>query len=239
MATSSGSSRVKRPPRLADLVYDEMKKAILKAEFERERFYSEQELAELFGVSRAPVRDATIRLSNEGLIAVRSNRGMLVIELSAEAIAECYEMREVIECWIVRKLANRATADQLALIRKSLNEQRGIVSRGDLEAWVVANADFHILLAKAAGNSLMVRTITSISDQMQRVGRTLVAKTRPMPEVFDEHAAVAEAILQRKPAQAERAMKKHLSETCRAYLTVGTVNPKSHHWSRTNSRADR
>ncbi|MGE5509652.1 MAG: GntR family transcriptional regulator [Bacteroidota bacterium] len=223
MATPSDSTRLKRPPRLAELVYGEMKRAIINAEFERERFYSEQELAELFGVSRAPVRDATIRLSNEGLISVRSNRGMRVVELDPQAIAECYEMREVLECWIVRKLAKQATDDQRARIRHSLGEQRKIVARSDSEAWVAANAAFHVLLAELAGNSRITRSIASISDQMQRVGRTLIPKERPMREVFQQHAAVVDGILKGKPAEAERAMRHHLTETARAYLIAADV----------------
>jgi GntR family transcriptional regulator, rspAB operon transcriptional repressor len=213
-------TRVKRPPRLADLVYDEMKKAIINAEFERERFYSEQELATLFGVSRAPVRDATIRLSNEGLILVRSNRGMRVVELSAPAIAECYEMREVLECWVVRKLAKQATDHQRALITDNLDDQRRIVAASDSETWVAANAAFHLLLAEAAGNSRIARSIEGIGDHMQRVGRTLIPKERPMRVIFDQHAAIVDAIMQRKPGEAERAMRYHLAETSRAYLTI-------------------
>lgn len=223
MATPTDDNRVKRPPRLADLVYDEMKKAIVKAEFEQERFYSEQELALRFGVSRAPVRDATIRLSNEGLIAVRSNRGMRVIELGADAIAECYEMRELLECWVVGKLAANATSEQVLAIRKHLDQQKRIVNRGDSEAWVAANAEFHLLMAEAAGNSRIARTIASIGDQMQRVGRTLIPKERPMRQIFDQHAAIVQGILNRKAPEAEKAMRKHLSETSRAYLAVASV----------------
>ncbi|MGE3993164.1 GntR family transcriptional regulator [Pseudorhodoplanes sp.] len=197
-----------------------MKKAILSAQLDARRLYSEQEMAALFGVSRAPVRDATIRLSNEGLIHVLSNRGMQVVELGPQAIAECYEMREILEGWVVQRLAKCATDEQRNAIRASIERQRRIVVRSDFEAWVAENAAFHLLLATMAGNARIAQTIGSIGEHMQRVGRTLIPKRRPMKEIFDEHAVIVDYILKRSAAKADLAMKKHLADTARAFVDL-------------------
>jgi len=206
-----------RPPKLGDLVYDELKRSIVSFRLQPKRLYSEKDLSELFGVSRAPVREAIIRLHAEGLVEIFPNKGMRVVELASSDIVECFQMRQALESWIVRHLAQNPRIGAEETLRANLARQREIMERNDLQGWVVQNFEFHMDVARLAANKRMSRALASISEQIQRVGLALIPHSRPMRDAFHEHEEIVNAVCGGDAQSAERAMLKHLGNSAALY----------------------
>lgn len=210
-------SHINRPPRLADLVYDKLKESLLNFNLQADRLYSEKELAEFFGVSRAPVREAIIRLNNEHLVEILPNRGMRVVELDERDIAECFELRHALESWVVRHLAEGLSQENKHRLHKSLKRQAEVVQANDRQRWVVENTQFHMELARCVGNQRIVRILGSTSEQIQRIGLALIPRLRPMKDAFADHQAIVKAIIAGDSLTAEQSVHGHLSRTAELF----------------------
>lgn len=227
MSGANPFEMIGRPPKLGDLVYSEIKRSIIGYRLATDRLYSEKDLAELFQVSRAPVREAMIRLSSEGLVEILPNKGMRVVELDRTDIAECFQMREALETWIVRHLVEVPSAETVRTLRANLRRQEEILERGDLQGWVIQNFEFHMDLARCAGNERMSRALGSISEQVQRVGLALIPRARPMRDAYNEHCEIVEAICNGDAAAAEREVLRHLGRNADLYQKLRSSDPTS------------
>ncbi len=227
MSEQTPFDTIGRPPKLGDLVYGELKRSIIGYRLQTDRLYSEKDLAELFRVSRAPVREAMIRLSSEGLVEILPNKGMRVVELDQKDIAECFQMREALETWIVRRLVEVPSAETVRTLRANLRRQEEILERGDLQDWVIQNFEFHMDLARCTGNERLSRVLTSISEQVQRVGLALIPQARPMRDAYVEHCAIVEAICKGDALLAEREVLRHLGRNADLYQKLRSSDPTS------------
>ena len=106
-----------------DQVYAALREAIVSAELEPGRRLSENELAELLGVSRTPVREALARLRDERLVAIVPQLGTFVTLISDDAIADAAFVREALECSAIRLATERASAQQLEALQANLAAQ--------------------------------------------------------------------------------------------------------------------
>src|SRR5262245_8637908 len=105
------NSSLKRGISLKDMAYDEIKKRLVNCELEPGLLYSAQYFAAMLGVSRTPVREALLRLTNEGFLICRDVKGFKVKEFSLKEMRDVVETRQVIESFVVRRLAGRLTPE--------------------------------------------------------------------------------------------------------------------------------
>ncbi|MFC3125461.1 FadR/GntR family transcriptional regulator [Pseudoroseomonas globiformis] len=187
-----------------------------------QRLPAERELAKRFGVSRPTIREAILSLQMAGLVEVRKNSGAYVISrqevpemkaLSGYGPFENLHARRMIEPQIAAMAAQNATAQQLAAMARTLADMRSHHARG-MEA-DAADLHFHILLAEATGNGVLV----SIADQLWR-GQIEsgiwqdIHRYMPMecyrPTWLRDHEAIFRAVEEHKPRTASLAMTRHL-----------------------------
>jgi len=185
----------------------------------------ERELALRFGVSRTAVREAVRTLHQRGLVEAYSGRGTFVTNGTSQAIrssldlmmkiqpagpAPLVEVREILEPEIAALAAIRWDEAHLVMMREAIAVMDR--ERSDGEAFIEADLDFHLALAEAAGNPLILSLIDSIGGQLreQRM-RIFYVEGGPERGQF-HHKRILEAVEQRDPERAREAMRTHLQQ---------------------------
>lgn len=184
----------------------------------------QEALAEEFGVSRTPVREALRQLQATGLVELHPNRGAVVRGPSAREIREAYEVRAELEGLAAELAAGRISDRDLlrlreaqALFRKSVEtliarRARRRAPWKDESVWVRANDLFHQAILDAAGNERLSDTIADLHRSFPRdlTWTALSQSSRLLEENVEQHEAVLDAIEQRDPAEARRRMIEHV-----------------------------
>ena len=170
----------------------------------------EQELAQMLDMSRTPVREALIRLAEEGMVEVRPRHGMRVLPVSADDMREIYEILTSLESTAAELVAARGVSDaELAELKRAVAEMDAALARDDLRHWAQADEKFHMLLVKYSGNARLLSFVNSFWEQTHRV-RLVTLRLRPKPVNSNkDHAAVVDAIAQGDREAARRLHHRH------------------------------
>ena len=198
MADLSGRSRSQ-----VDRAYDILKQKICDGTWVGGEARLEREAAEEIGVSRTPVREALIRLEEERLVEVRPRRGFVVLPISAEDMADIYEILTALESQAAAKLATLADATgAVSRLEASVNAMDDALANEDLDAWATSDHEFHRALVEEAGNQRLADIVATVSDQVNRA-RLATLHMRPRPTRSNsDHRAVLQAIKQGDPETA-------------------------------------
>jgi len=190
--------------------YRELRRRILDNEMPPNAQYLEQELADQLGMSRTPVREALIRLSEERLVEVRPRHGARVLPVSVDDMREIYEVMTELEALAARKLAERGlTSKEIRLLDTAVEDMDAALQAGDLRAWARSDETFHALLVDLTGNSRLSQVVTTFRDQAHRA-RMQTLKLRPKPvDSNRDHAAVVAAIRKRDAETAASTHRQH------------------------------
>ena len=170
----------------------------------------ESEAAERLGMSRTPVREAMIRLEQEGIVELRSRHGMRVLPLSAADMQEVYEVLTALESTAAAIVASRGLSDdELRRLRDAVDEMERALAKDDLLRWSKADETFHFLLVELSGNSRIRNFVGQVWEQSNRA-RLLTLKLRPKPVGSNkDHAALVDAIARRDPDAARKIHEEH------------------------------
>ena len=188
---------------LADQAFRELKRRILDNEIPAGYQVLEQELVSDLGMSRTPVREAVVRLANEGLVEVRPRHGMRVLPVSVEDMREIYEILTALESQAAETVAGIGLADRdMARLKEPVDEMDQALEKDDLRGWAEADARFHLALVELSGNRRMRQIVGTCWEQAHRV-RILTLPLRPKPVASNQdHRALVDAIARRDPRQA-------------------------------------
>ncbi|MBB5515090.1 DNA-binding GntR family transcriptional regulator [Rubricella aquisinus] len=201
-----------------------LRQGILTGTFPPGARYTETELATLLGMSRTPVREAMQAVAAAGLASVTPRRGMTVSALSAEDMAEIYEVLTALESAAAARLAALDPRD-LAPLEAALAAMEHALSMGDRDAWAEADAAFHRSLMEQAGNTRMAEAAARYTDQVHRA-RMLTLHLRPEPvHSVRDHAELLTAIRSNDP---ERAHAVHSAHRQRASEMLQDVIRRHH-----------
>jgi DNA-binding GntR family transcriptional regulator len=187
--------------------YATIKERILENRYQPGHQILEQELADDLGMSRTPVREALIRLHDEGLVELIPRRGMRVVPLSPEDMQEIYEVLTALEVTAVDLLARRnLPPKELASLDEALQDMQTCLAGDDLDGWARADARFHKALITLAGNKRLAGMAATLADQVHRA-RMVTLRLRPRPDQsIEEHREVLEAL---KAGDHQRACERH------------------------------
>lgn len=169
---------------------------------------SEQDIANHYGMSRQPVREAFIRLAEDGLVEVRPQRGTFVRKISTEEVEASRFVREAVEVEIVRLAVSAATGALVADLHDQVERQTE-VSDDDALGFMRLDERFHRTLAEAAGRAGAWAHLQPIKRHMDRV-RYLTAAEFPLGRLVAEHRAIADALAARDAQAADAAIRRHL-----------------------------
>jgi DNA-binding GntR family transcriptional regulator len=193
--------------------YDALKQLLVSGPVVPGTFLSERQLARQLGMSNTPVRAALGRLEAEGFIAISPQQGIVVRELSVQEIIDHYELRDALEPYVIRKIAGRLSAEQVALLRANLDAQRRSLEKRLFDENVVLDGEFHGLFCTFLGNEQISRAMLQLRDKIHRA-IVCVAKRDPsrMAESYREHRDIAEAAIAGKAERAAKLMIEHIDK---------------------------
>ncbi len=202
---------------MARRVTEALRQAIVEMRLSPGEMLSEQDLARQLGVSRSPVREAFIKLSQSGLVRVLPQRGTQVVKISRAGVEDARFIREAVECAVVREAAARADPTMIAALdRQPRPPEAGPALECKPRRFLALDEEFHRLLAEAAGRPAAWEMIQDVKPQMDRVRFLDMAQATPRHVVLAQHVVIVEAIKAGDPVAAEMAMRQHLSEILRS-----------------------
>ena len=183
---------------------------------------SEPAIAREYGISRQPVREAFIKLSEVGLLEIRPQRRTIVRKISRAEVLDARFVREAIEADIVKLLASHPAPDLIRELRKQLAMQA--LAKAYPVEFLRWDELFHKTLAEAAGRRRAWRFIDELKTQMDRV-RMLRLQQFSIEKLIRQHTAVVDAIEEGDGHLAELAARAHLRELLEVLPEICTANP--------------
>lgn len=180
---------------MVEAAYRELRRKIILSELPPGYQALEDDLASTLGMSRTPVREALIRLQNEGFVEIIPRRGMRVKPLTVKDIHEVGDLLACLECEAAEKLAQRKLAPaELARLEKAIADMDNALDADDMTAWAEADYRFHVALVDMCGNQHLADVAHNFLDKAHRF-RLLTLPFREKPVYSNvNHAAVVEAI---------------------------------------------
>jgi DNA-binding GntR family transcriptional regulator len=196
--------------------YEQLRAAIVGGGLQPNERLVEADLTRATGASRSAVRTALVRLAQEGLVEHERNRGARVRMVGEREAAEILEARMVLEGLAARQAAERATAKDIAGLRRILGEMRARLDAGDLLGASDKNAVLHGRLLEIAQHATVDRLVSTLNSQLVRFQyRTILAPGRS-ERSFAEHTAIVDAVAAHDGDAAEAAMRTHLCHVTEA-----------------------
>jgi DNA-binding GntR family transcriptional regulator len=177
----------------------------------------EAELAERFGVSRTPIREALQRLETQSMLS-RDGRSLVVACLDHNQLAELYVVRAELEGLAARLAAKHATAEEVRVLYSLVEQDRKLV--GNPSMLSRANRRFHGQIHLASHNRYLVQQLEMVHRSMALLASTSLAVDGRGEEALDEHLAIVEAIDNGDGDQAEEALKTHISNAFETRLKI-------------------
>lgn len=181
---------------------------------------SEQMLAEVFSVSRTPIREAILKLESEKLLDRNGRRGLRVADVVEDEILEVYAIREVLDGLAARLAARSAAVTEVETLRLLNTDLRQLAKNGAFEQMAAANIAFHQTVADAAHNSLLRHFVQQIHDRVRRFKGTTFAYGERAEEAVAEHEAIIDALHERKEDSAERLARLHMANAAKIRLEM-------------------
>jgi DNA-binding GntR family transcriptional regulator len=203
----------------------ELRRAIVTLELLPGTRLSEQDIAQRFGVSRQPAREALIALAKTRLVEVVPQRGTVVVKLSVVKMMEARFVREAIEAAVVRRACESFSRQSRLRLDDLIEGQRRAVSRGDREEFRRYDELFHVALAVGAGCGLAWLAIEDLKAHMDRVCHLTLSSAAAMAPLIDQHAAIVAAIDAQDSDRAESAVRQHLAEILRSLPRIEAEYP--------------
>jgi DNA-binding GntR family transcriptional regulator len=182
-------------------IYLELRKDILTLSLSPRELLVESALAERFGVSKAPVREALAILQRDGLVEALPRKGYLVTPITISDVHELFELRIALEGTAAELAANKITEEELGYLESlqpPLSPKRG----PELEKFLDYNRKFHLAVARASRNARLARLIEQTAEEMERA----IAASYEI----GEHMLIVDALRARDPARARVAMIQHI-----------------------------
>jgi DNA-binding GntR family transcriptional regulator len=217
------SLRLKDP--IAPQLVSALRQGIVEMRLRPGEALSEKDIAGRFGVSRQPVREAFIKLSEAGLVEIRPSRGTFVMKISVREVANARFVREAIECSMARNASRLATNAQIAALRLLIEEQRAAAAANDYWRFNDRDETFHRAIAEIVQCDYAWRIVEAARIQTDRERYLSLPDATPMPLLIAQHEEIVRQIEARDADAAERAMSRHLREILIALPQLAKAHP--------------
>ena len=170
---------------------------------------AEQQIADIFKVSRTLVRQALNQLSRDHLVTLEPARGAFVAQPSVEEARQVFEVRRMLEAALIKRLCSVITETQIAELRAHLKAELDAVRRTDVTGRTRLLADFHVVLARLAGNEVLAHLLTDLLSRSSLIA-LMYQSSHSAEHSRDEHVALVDALERRDARAAARLMEQHL-----------------------------
>src|SRR3954470_5270331 len=209
------AAEFKRPPTAQEAVLTELRRAIAAGELAPGEQVLQDALADRFGVSRVPLREALKILEGEGQVTYRPHRGYFIAELDLEDLREVYRIRDLLESEAVVAAVARLTEDELDSLAQALDDIDEAAATDDISGMARANRRFHLRIVEAAGMPRLSRLVRILWDATDVYRARYYADAAHRSDVHAEHAAIMKALRDRDVGAAETLLREHRDHAVR------------------------
>ncbi len=195
---------------LRDVVFQTLRKAILRGELKPGERLMEIALANKLGVSRTPVREAIRMLEQEGLVIMIPRKGAQVAQITMKDLNDVLEVRMGLEELAMQFACKRITPEQVAELRRALLEIERLLATDDVTALAQADVDFHDIIYRATDNRRLNQIINNVREQMYRYRVEYLKDSRIRGTLLQEHREIYQAVAARDTEKARAYIRQHI-----------------------------
>ncbi len=204
----------------------ELLRAIISLEMRPGTRISESEIAQRYGVSRQPVREAVISLAQTGLVKTMPQRGTTVVPISVRQMLDARFVREAIETAVARQAAEFCAPQARRQLDNIIMQQELAVASSDRDTFFRYDEAFHYTLCVGVGSEIAWESIKNVKVHMDRVCSLTLKNTQSMAPLIVEHKAILAAIDARDPVLAGESMSLHLHGILSSLPKVEAEHPE-------------
>ena len=198
-------------PSLVDQVYEAILSEIMDGKFGPDARLVQEELAENFGVSRQPVQQALLLLRTQGILTQAPGRGLMVSTLDAERVRDLYEVRSVLDGLASAKAAERGSDIARAENAQYIEDGQAAVQSRSIARLVNADMAFHSFIYRLSGNAHIAETCAPHWSYFRCVMGAVLLDGETPSDIWSQHAAILEAIIDGDAVRAEQLSRHHIS----------------------------
>ncbi len=202
------TKQIERHQTLREKILETIREAILKGDLKPGEKVAEPELAERFGISRTPIREAFRQLESEGYLTVVPRKGAIVAALSERDVQEFYAVKSILEGYAAELAAQNLTDKELAKLEAINDRLKKLAAAGDVKTFYKVHHEFHDTFLKAANNSKLYELIVQLGQKFSRLRMASLSVSGRMAISVAEHDKLLEAFRQHDGKAAEALVKK-------------------------------
>jgi DNA-binding GntR family transcriptional regulator len=210
----------------ASRIYSDLRNELVSLQRRPGEVISEADIALSYGVSRTPVREAILKLSDEGLLEIFPQSGIFVSRIPLAALPEAIIIRKALETTTAQMAAERATASQILNLHSILQRQHEANAARDSDAFHQADEAFHATIADIAGYPGIWTLIQQVKVHVDRYRRLTLPQVGRIGRTITEHESVLDAIEAHDPDAARSAMEFHLDRLLADISATQSINPE-------------
>jgi DNA-binding GntR family transcriptional regulator len=214
-----------RTGRARSLIYARLRAQIISLERPPGDPINENQIASAYSVSRTPVREAVLKLADEGLIEIFPQSGTFAARIPLPSLPEAIVIRKALEQTSVQHAAQRASRSQIAAISASLERQREAQRASDREAFHLADEAFHAAIAEASGYPGIWKLVQQVKVHVDRYRRLTLPQEGRMARVIGEHVLILAGMEAGDATGAAAAMAAHLDGLAADIPDIRRLNP--------------
>jgi DNA-binding GntR family transcriptional regulator len=185
---------ISRTKSLKEKAYDILKELILTGRLEPGMLHNEKRLAEVLGVSRTPVREALLELSREGMVSFVPSKGVKVRKITTKQVQEVFELRRIIEGYIIKSISKQLSPADLKKIEKILSKQDRSATKDEEVTFIEMDKEFHLFMASKMGNEQIETILQNLRDQIHLMGIRAIKDQSRSQQVLKEHQRIFSAL---------------------------------------------
>jgi len=210
---SPSANKAVKGKSLREQVIASLRWSIFIGELPPGRQFSVPVLAEQFGVSPTPVREAVLDLAQQGLVVAVANRGFQVVAPSMDYLLQAMYVRRLLEVPAMTAIARTSTPEQIAPVRDLANAIMQAALAGDIRGFVEADYVFHWQLTSLCGNTVLTNLIEEMRSRARVVVIPAISRQLSLADVAQEHLDLLTAIVEHDLAAVERVTLAHMERT--------------------------
>ncbi len=208
-----------KPKSLADQVYERLEEHILNGDYKQGELITEKQLVAELGVSRTPIREALSRLEYDNLVK-ETSLGTEVRGINEEDVRDLYEVKKKLEVIATKRAVKNMSDEDIERMKEILEQQIYFAGKGDAEKVRNLDTDFHDLIYSSCGSITFNQILSGVHHKLKKYRRNSLKSKKRIKESCTEHEAIYKAFFERNAKDAEKAMAKHLENSCRSVLAA-------------------
>lgn len=203
---------------LRDVVFNTLRRAILKGELKPGERLMEIALADKLGVSRTPIREAIRKLELEGLVVMAPRKGAKVASITERDLSDVLEVRKGMEVLAISLACKRITGEELEKLETIEQSFQKLIESGNLTELAEMDVKFHDTIYQATNNQRLVQLLNNLREQMYRYRMEYLKDIAVRRTLAEEHKTICQALRERDEQQAEQYVSIHIDNQQKAII---------------------